>query len=75
MTKHYIIAAIIVCIITIYLFGRHIGVTKCNQELVAATIQQTEIHNQKKEKINAEVYHTGVRDIRRVLREKYTIAD
>lgn len=75
MTKQYLILTIIGLIIAIYSFGFTRGNNKCITEI---TNQNTQIEQQKiitKEKINAEIYRTGVRDIRNILREKYTITD
>lgn len=50
--------------------GRAAAIAKCNADAVVRHVQTIK----QMEKINAETNHTAVRDIRRVLREKYTIS-
>lgn len=75
MTKIYLYSALAGLFLTVFLFGHSIGVAKCQQEFTTQSVALSQEQNVKKEAINAEIYRTGVRDIRRVLREKYTIAD
>lgn len=75
MTKIYLYGAIIAVLMGIYLIGHHVGRTKCTQEIITKTIEHNQTQTIKKEKINAETYRTGMRDIRDILRTKYTIAD
>lgn len=75
MTKIYLYSALAGLFLTVFLFGHSIGVAKCRQEFTTQSVALSQEQNVKKEAINAEIYRTGVRDIRRVLREKYTIAD
>lgn len=74
MIRIYIITTVVVMCFCAYFSGYYIGRTnaniKCNintTKQVIQTIKQTE-------QINAKVYHTNVRDIRRILRAQYTIA-
>jgi len=75
MVKFYLIAAIIFMVIGAYLTGAHVARIKCRTE--AANAQTTEIINISKMQRNTDdkVFHTGMRDIRRIMRTKYTIAD
>ena len=51
------------------------GRVQCNAQIAQANATyQSEIINLK-EKINAETFNVGLRDIRRILREKYSIAE
>jgi len=76
MTKQiYFGIAICVIVIAIYFTGVVIGRAKCQAQIATAATNATQQQMIKKEKINAEVFNTGMRDIRDVLRTKYTIAD
>jgi len=75
MTKLYLIGAICGIIATVYLFGITRGREKCIQQIATQTTTNIQQQNIKKEKIHAEIYRTGIRDIRDILRAQYTIAD
>ncbi len=58
-----------------YWAGARNGAARCREQQ-SASAQQTQIRIIKQtEKINEDVMRTAVCDIRRVLREKYTIAE
>ena len=75
MTKLYLIIAICVTVVGAYFFGINIGNAKCQLKL-SRQIQQTQTQDiRNKRVINDKVYKTGVSDIRRILFDKYTIAE
>lgn len=73
--KNYLILAVVVIIAGAYFFGVRIGRAKC--AVANARAQTNEIINITDIQRNTDekVFNTGVRDIRRVLCEKYTIAE
>lgn len=74
MMRIYIIIIGGLMVIGAYWAGNRVGrfsvVAQCNADAVARHIQTIK----QMDKINAETNHTAVRDIRRILREKYTIS-
>lgn len=73
--KIYLMAALSAFIFFAFCAGVRVGVLQCQRNTARqnATAQQTIIQQQVT--THAETMHTGMRDIRRVLREKYTIAE
>ena len=73
--KKYLIIAVAVIVAGACFFGMRIGCTKCETNALRA--QSNEMLNITNIKRNTDevVFNTGVGDIRRVLRAKYTIAD
>ena len=73
--KNYLILAVVVIIAGAYFFGARIGRAKC--AVANARAQTNEIINitDIQRDTDEKVFNTGVRDIRRVLCEKYTIAE
>ena len=70
----YFMAAIAAVVCCAYWAGLRIGREQCRADAArVATDAQTQILQQQR-KIDAETYNRGTGDIRRVLREKYTIA-
>ena len=57
-------------IVGAYFYGKSVGVSQCEKQHFQNQINITE-----QQKINETVYKTGVRDIRRILRDKYTITE
>ncbi len=75
MNKMYFIVLISALIFGAYFYGTNISNMKCREKQAnnnLIEIQQTE---KNKRIIHDTVYKTGVRDIRRILRDKYTIAE
>ncbi len=65
------------CAITVgaFFYGKNVGVSKCETQNLQNQIRTKE-QNQTKERIlNDKVFKTGVADIRRFLRDKYSIAE
>ena len=65
--------AAVVCVA--YCVGRRDGAHKCHTNIAAAAMQRQSEINKTIGEIDAETYHTGTDDIRRVLRQKYSIAE
>jgi len=78
MSKIYLI--ILVCVITVgaYFYGANLATEKCRarnfENALTEQKQQDQQFNQEQRMINETVYKTGVGDIRRILHDKYTIA-
>ncbi len=75
MTKLYFIIALCGLEIAIYTYAWNQGIAKCRRENTQQFINQITEQNKKQRILDVEIYHTNLRDIRRVLREKYTIAE
>jgi len=75
MSKLYLYGAILAGLVTAWCAGTVIGRAKCMENVANRAAVNSQQQIAKKEKINAEIYRTGVRDIRDILRTKYTIAD
>lgn len=75
MLKLYLGAAAVAIVGGAYWVGLRLGDEKCRTNVAQnAIIVQNKI-TKATDKINEEILHTAVRDIRDVLRAKYTIAD
>lgn len=71
----FILIMVVVGIFFSFWMGTRVGRVQCNAQIAQANATyQSEIINLK-EKINAETFNVGLRDIRRILREKYSIAE
>lgn len=75
MTKIYLIILICAIIIGAFFYGKNVGISKCEIQNLQNQINTTEQSQQNERNINDTVYKTGVRDIRRILYDKYTIAE
>ena len=79
MYKLYLVGLISLALFLCFLAGEFRGNAKCHEELAQETIEnlknnQIIYENQRKE-IDEKVFSTSLHDIRRILHEKYTIAD
>lgn len=75
MNKLYFLLFFIVVVWGAYLVGGRVASEKCRGAVADGIVaQQTELIKIQ-EVVNAEAVSRGVGDIRRVLREKYTIAE
>ena len=79
MYKIYLVGLISLALFLCFLAGEFRGSAKCKEEFAEKTIEnlknnQIIYENQRKE-IDEKVFSTSLHDIRRILREKYTIAD
>ncbi|MDE6478142.1 MAG: hypothetical protein K2L94_02740 [Alphaproteobacteria bacterium] len=74
--KHiYAVGAVCAVVYAAYAAGNRLGRANCREHVAAENqILHTQII-QKQGEINVEALHTGVADIRRILRAKYTIAE
>ena len=71
----YFAALVGAAIFLAYVTGVHVGNVRCGERVANANMEQV-IYNAKiMGDTNAAVMHTGVRDIRRLLHERYTIAE
>ena len=73
--KIYLIAAIITMIGGAYFFGVQITRTECSARLAQAQTAATQENEKITRIVNEKTVHTAVRDIRNILRTKYTITD
>ena len=58
-----------------YFYGRTVGISKCEIHNFQNQIETVEQNQIKQRIINDTVYKTGLGDIRRILHDKYTIAE
>ena len=75
MNRVYFIGAILVALVFVFMAGRNNGMQKCQKNVTQNVLQQQSEIIQIKEKVNAETVASRTDDIRRCLRQKYTIAD
>ncbi len=79
MKKLYFLVAGCVIVGGAYVCGLNVGDAKCDARITRENlqnIQNLQIESIKTKRTNHEiVYKTGVDDIRRILRDKYTIAE
>ena len=57
-----------------FFYGKSVGFSRCEKQTFQNQINANEQNQINKRVINETVYKTGVNDIRRILRDKYTIA-
>lgn len=75
MKNMYLFGTIGLAVLLAYFAGRGVGMARC-QANMAAQSSQTQIQIIKQtEKINETVLRTNLGDIRRIMHEKYTIAE
>ena len=75
MTKLYLIMLICIIFFGAFFYGKNVGVSKCEKQYLQNQINITEQQNTNERLINETVYKTGVADIRRILRDKYSITE
>ena len=75
MLKIYLIILICAIFFGAFFYGKNIGISQCKIQNLQNQIDVDEQKQIKERIINDTVYKTGVRDIRHVLRDKYTIAE
>lgn len=75
MIKIYFICAIVFMVVGAYFMGAHIGRTECGADLANAQITDFLDITKTKRVIDDKTVRTNVRDIRRILHTKYTIAE
>ena len=79
MIKIYMFAAVVVAVCGAWFGGLMVGNAKCRAQIAQQNLQnlqylQNKITKTKKEN-HENVYKTGVRDVRRILCDKYSIAE
>lgn len=75
MAKVYIILLIGALVFGAFFYGKNVGVSKCEIQNLQNQINTTEQNQINERNINDTVFKTGVADIRRILRDKYSIAE
>ncbi len=75
MIRIYFVALGGAAIFLSYFVGMHVANIKCNERSANTVAEQIITHNSIWGATDEEVMHTGVGDIRLILREKYTIAE
>lgn len=79
MNKFYLIALFGAIVCGAYFYGLNIANEKCERRIAQENLRTLETNyiksEQNKRLINEKVFKTGVADLRRILREKYTIAE
>lgn len=71
----YFICATFILVGGAFYMGGRIARTKCISEMATAQTNEVIVQLKTQRKIDEKTFHTAVRDIRSVLRTKYTIAD
>ena len=74
MIRIYLIILVCALFVGAYFYGENRGASKCQIKNLESQIEKTEQIQQNKRNLDDKVYKTGVRDIRDILRAKYTIA-
>ena len=75
MNKLYLLMAVCALVIGAFFYGSNLADSKCQmRHITESAHNQTQIIK-KQRIIHENVYKTGVGDIRRILRDKYTIAE
>lgn len=75
MLRVYLAVLICTAIFLSYFVGGHVATVRCRERGAHSAVEQIVNNNAIMENTNDTVLHTGVGDIRRILREKYTIAE
>ena len=75
MIRIYFFVGVVAVLSEVYFMALNIGRSKCVADMSANTVQIAQQQLKKQEEINVEIYRTNVRDIRDILRAKYTIAE
>lgn len=75
MIRFYVAALFSAAIFLSYFVGVHVANIRCRERISNANVEQIMMHAEITENTNDTVLHTGVGDIRRILYEKYTIAE
>ena len=75
MIRVYCAALIVTAIFLSFMVGKHVANIKCREHMATTNAERIFYDVKFMEKTNDTVFHTGVSDIRRILHEKYTIAE
>jgi len=71
----YILVAVVVVLSAAYFMGLNIGRANCVADVSQNSVNLYQQQLKKQGEINVEINRTNVRDIRDILRAKYTIAE
>ena len=74
MIRGYLIMCVCAMLIGAFFYGKNVGISKCEIKNFQNQINETEQSKTNERILDDTVYKTGVRDIRRILHDKYTIA-
>lgn len=79
MNKLYLLALITALVFGAYIYGTNVADARCKMRVAQENLKAIENNNiqniKNKRIINESVYKTGAGDLRRILRDKYTIAE
>ena len=75
MNRLYMVLIFLLVLILSYFAGMHAGTMRCHTKSALDTSKQQTKIIKIQEEINAETLHRTGDDIRRILREKYTITE
>ena len=75
MIKLYMFILIGALCTVFYFYGLNVGKSKCEIKNYTEQINISNQNDKQKRILNDTVYKTGVRDIRRILHDKYTIGE
>ena len=75
MKYMYYIALFCGAIFFAYIAGMRVGDSNCRAKFASENSESIINNTNIMEQTNEQVFHTGTRDIRRILRERYTIAE
>ena len=75
MIKLYVVIAIGAMCTVFYFYGLNVGNSKCRLENFQEQMNTTKNNQIQERRLNETVYKTGLGDIRRILRDKYTITE
>ncbi len=76
MKKYFVIAAMCAGVCTgAYWAGGRVASQKCATQIAEIRAEQQSVNLENMVNVNEKVFNTGVRDIRRILRTEYTIAE
>ena len=75
MIRVYFAALICAVIFLSCIIGGHVASVKCDARIAKMNVERIDINTKVIGETNDAVLHTGVGDIRRILHEKYTIAE
>lgn len=76
MKKYFVIAAMCAGVCAgAYWAGGRVASQKCATQIAEIRAEQQSVNLENMVNVNEKVFNTGVRDIRRILRTEYTIAE
>lgn len=73
--KKYLFIACVAIVAFAYWAGGRVASQKCATQIAEIRAEQQSVNLENMVNVNEKVFNTGVRDIRRILRTKYTIAE